>query len=40
MAAPTWYRPVPRGLEAKIAEKLERLKTLDRAAAQRQDEGG
>jgi putative ATPase len=39
MAAPNWYRPVPRGMEAKIAEKLERLKALDRAAAQRQDEG-
>jgi putative ATPase len=40
MAAPNWYRPVPRGMEAKIAEKLERLKALDRAAAQRQDKRG
>lgn len=28
----TYYKPVPRGLEIKIAEKLERLKTLDKAA--------
>jgi putative ATPase len=26
---PGWYKPVPRGLEAKIAEKLAYLKTLD-----------
>jgi len=24
-----YYRPVPRGLETKIAEKLERLRALD-----------
>ncbi|MGI4857624.1 MAG: replication-associated recombination protein A [Janthinobacterium lividum] len=29
---PGWYRPVPRGLEAKIAEKLEWLRGLDRKA--------
>jgi putative ATPase len=28
----TYYKPVPRGLEIKIAEKLERLKALDKAA--------
>lgn len=29
MPEPGWYAPVPRGLEQKIAEKLERLRTLD-----------
>lgn len=29
---PGWYRPVPRGLEAKIGEKLEWLRSLDRQA--------
>ncbi|HYF58716.1 MAG TPA: recombination factor protein RarA, partial [Burkholderiaceae bacterium] len=29
---PGWYRPVPRGLEARIAEKLEWLRGLDEAA--------
>ncbi len=29
---PTFYRPTPRGLEGKIAEKLGHLKELDRAA--------
>ena len=28
-----YYRPVPRGLESQIAEKLERLRGLDSAAA-------
>jgi putative ATPase len=32
MAEPGWYRPVPRGLESKIAEKLARLRELDRQA--------
>ena len=27
-----WYSPRPRGLEIKIAEKLERLKALNRQA--------
>ncbi len=31
---PRWYRPVPRGLEAKIAEKLKFLRELDDAAGQ------
>lgn len=31
---PQWYRPVPRGLEAKIAEKLKFLRELDDAAGQ------
>lgn len=35
MAAPNWYRPVPRGLEGKIGEKLEHLRALDAAARQR-----
>ncbi len=29
MPAPAWYQPVPRGLEAKIAEKMARLRQLD-----------
>ena len=32
MAEPGWYQPVPRGLESKIAEKLEHLRTLDQKA--------
>jgi putative ATPase len=35
MAAPGWYRPTARGMEARIAEKLEHLRALDRAAAAR-----
>lgn len=34
MQEPGWYQPVPRGLEAKIAEKLTRLRALDAIAAQ------
>lgn len=33
MPARRYYRPVPRGLESQIAEKLERLRGLDSAAA-------
>jgi putative ATPase len=29
---PDWYRPVPRGLEIRIAEKLDRLRALDAEA--------
>ncbi len=32
MQEPSWYQPVPRGLEAKIAEKLEFLRQLDEDA--------
>jgi putative ATPase len=32
MAAPNWYRPTDRGLEARIQEKLEALRRLDAAA--------
>ena len=32
MKAPRWYTPTDRGLEAKIAEKLERLRELDAEA--------
>ncbi|WP_374243363.1 replication-associated recombination protein A [Zoogloea sp.] len=32
MARPGWYQPVDRGLEAKIGEKLARLRGLDRQA--------
>jgi putative ATPase len=30
MRAPEYYRPVPRGLEIRIAEKLAHLRELDR----------
>ena len=30
MARPDWYQPTDRGLEARIAEKLSRLRELDR----------
>lgn len=33
MAAPRWYQPVSRGLEARIAEKLAQLAELDRQAS-------
>ena len=33
MPAAQWYRPTPRGLEAKIGEKLAHLQALDREAA-------
>ncbi len=32
MSEPQWYRPVPRGLEIKIAEKLSHLRDMDRQA--------
>ncbi|MBS0545139.1 MAG: replication-associated recombination protein A [Proteobacteria bacterium] len=32
MEEPGWYQPAPRGLEIRIAEKLARLRALDRAA--------
>ena len=32
IVAPGWYRPVARGLEARIAEKLQHLKELDEAS--------
>ncbi|HZX25852.1 MAG TPA: replication-associated recombination protein A [Telluria sp.] len=32
MAEPGWYQPVPRGIEAKIAEKLAWLRSLDEEA--------
>ncbi len=32
---PHWYQPVPRGLEARIADKLEHLRELDAAARKR-----
>jgi putative ATPase len=35
MREPRWYKPVPRGLEAKIADKLAWLRELDREAAVR-----
>ena len=34
IAAPGWYKPVPRGLEQKIAEKLAHLRELDRLVRQ------
>ncbi|KAB2967755.1 replication-associated recombination protein A [Zoogloea sp.] len=36
MSPPGWYEPVARGLEARIAEKLERLRALDREYEARQ----
>ncbi len=35
MQEPGWYRPTPRGLEIRIAEKLERLRELDRKAGKK-----
>ena len=35
MREPGWYRPVDRGLEIKIAEKLAFLKDLDRKAGKK-----
>lgn len=35
MAEPGWYRPVPRGLEIKIGEKLARLRQLDDEAGKK-----
>lgn len=32
MTAPGWYRPVPRGLESRIGEKLAHLRSLDEQA--------
>ena len=32
MTEPGWYQPVPRGLESKIADKLEHLRNLDHKA--------
>jgi putative ATPase len=32
MPEPRWYRPVPRGVEAKVAEKLAFLRQLDEDA--------
>ncbi len=39
MAKPGWYVPVERGMEAKIAEKLARLRELDRDYAARAGDG-
>lgn len=35
MPEPGWYQPVPRGLEAKIADKLAHLQSLDQDAGQK-----
>ena len=32
---PSWYRPTPRGLEGKIAEKLAYLRQLDAEASRK-----
>jgi len=37
MLSPRWYQPVDRGLETKIAQKLQWLRQLDREAAQVHD---
>jgi putative ATPase len=39
MAPATYYHPVPRGLEIRIGEKLERLRRLDREARGRSEKG-
>jgi putative ATPase len=39
MARPDWYQPVDRGLEAKIGEKLARLREFDREAESRAGQG-
>ena len=36
MREPGWYQPVPRGLEIRIAEKLDHLRELDREAKAKQ----
>jgi putative ATPase len=38
MERPNWYRPTDRGLEAKIRDKLEHLKSLDKKAGGRKTE--
>ncbi|MDR3322815.1 MAG: replication-associated recombination protein A [Zoogloeaceae bacterium] len=38
MPEPGWYRPVPRGLEARIGEKLAHLRELDTAARKKEPE--
>ena len=38
MAAPNWYRPVERGLEIKISEKMDFLRKLDRRATGDEEE--
>ena len=38
MREPEWYRPVPRGLEIKIAEKISHLRGLDRQARKKHKE--
>ena len=35
--SPNWYRPTPRGMEAKIAEKLAHLRQLDAQAGRAED---
>ncbi len=35
MSEPGWYRPAPRGMEAKIAERLAWLRSLDEAAGKK-----
>jgi putative ATPase len=37
MPAVEWYRPVERGLEIRIGEKLAHLRELDRQARQKKD---
>jgi putative ATPase len=37
LGSPGWYRPVPRGLEQRIGEKLERLRQRDLAAKEQRD---
>lgn len=39
LEAPGWYQPTPRGLEARIGEKLARLRALDEAAGKQARDG-
>ena len=39
LSDPGWYRPTPRGLEGKIAEKLAYLRQLDAEARRRDSKG-
>ena len=37
VATPNWYRPTTRGMEARIGEKLDHLRALDKVAADKVD---
>jgi putative ATPase len=37
MDRPNWYQPTDRGLEAKIRERLEHLRSLDSGSAKKRE---